>query len=274
MHSLFVFYLIATACSSIHTLAHAIAGRLLGAEVEEIQLFAFGPSFIRFRVHFRGVLWVLSVVPSPGGYVKFRVKGGDEFSRRFSDLPPVHRMLIMLAGSMSLVALAVACLGPIEGIHSVGSGFRQVVRGALAPIVTGAPLVRAMFDWIRLRPFPTALGIYAAKMAAAQPPAPLPPLDGGLILWNLIQWRGRFSDRIEMGVNWVGLLTTVILYCGWFSAIVHVLQSPGSRWRPHARHPQESWESAVRTVPVIMTRRARSPEQGLQGPVDALLCGR
>jgi len=52
---------------------------------------------------------------------------------------------------------------------------------------------------------------------------PLLPLDGGQILWNLAQWRTRFSDRIAFGVTYVSLPAILILSCGWLYAIARVL---------------------------------------------------
>jgi membrane-associated protease RseP (regulator of RpoE activity) len=219
MYSLLIVYLFGTLLSSIHTASHAIAGRALGAEVEEIELF-WGPTIARIRL---GVtLLLVKLLPGPGGRVKLRGKGGDEFNTGFNDLHPMRRILIVAAGTLAVLAVASACLGPRAGIRSVGHGFRQVVRGGLAPEAIGAPLVRSMLHVIRTRPWRTGLGTIAAKMAALNL-LPLLPLDGGQILWNLVQWRRRVSDRITFGVTYVGLLASLILCCGWLYAITRVL---------------------------------------------------
>ena len=101
-------------------------------------------------------------------------------------------------------------------------GFREVVRGGLAPVVTGAPLARSLFKLIRVSSSSTSLGTIAAKMAAFNL-VPLLPLDGGQILWNLAQWRTRFSDRIGVGATFVGMIAVLILYAGWLYAFARVL---------------------------------------------------
>jgi membrane-associated protease RseP (regulator of RpoE activity) len=219
MHPLAVVYVFGASCSLVHTIAHALAGKALGAEVEEISLFG-GPTIARIRLG--GTLWVVNLVPGLGTHVKFRVKGSDELSKGFNDLHPLHRILVIATGSLALVAVALACLGPMGGTRSIWHGFREVVRGGLAPVVTGAPLVRSLLQLIRVSPSSTSLGIVAAKMAAFNL-LPLLPLDGGQILWNLAQWRARFSDRIAIGVTYVGLLAILILSCGWLYAIARVL---------------------------------------------------
>jgi membrane-associated protease RseP (regulator of RpoE activity) len=219
MPPLAIIYVFGVSCSLVHTLAHALAGKALGADVEEIRLFG-GPAIARVRLG--GFLWVVNLLPGLGGYVKFRVKAIDEFSKGFEDLHPLRRILVIAAGSLTIVAVLLVCLGPVNGTLSIWHGFREVVRGGLDPVAVGVPLVRSLFQLIRISPPSTSLGIIAAKMAAFNL-LPLLGLDGGLILWNPAQWRVCFSDRIALGATTVGLVAVCILCCGWLHAIARVL---------------------------------------------------
>ena len=70
---------------------------------------------------------VVNLVPL-GGRVELRAKQSDEFNVSFHDLHPALRIGVFATGSLAIVAVAVACLGPIEGLHSVWRGFRQIFR--------------------------------------------------------------------------------------------------------------------------------------------------
>jgi membrane-associated protease RseP (regulator of RpoE activity) len=119
MHPLAVIYVFGASCSLVHTIAHALARSVLGAEVEEISVFG-GPTVARIRLG--GTLWVVNLVPGFGTYVKFRVKGSDELGKGFNDLHPLHRIQVIATGSLALVAVVLACLGPTGGRGRFGTG--------------------------------------------------------------------------------------------------------------------------------------------------------
>ncbi len=219
MHPLAVVYVFGSCSSLIDAVAHALAGKTLGAEIEEICLFG-GPTIA--RIHVGGIPCVVKLVPLLGGHVKFRTKQIDEFSKGFDDLHRLRRVMIVAAGTAAVAVVALTCLGPIDGMRSIWHGFREVVRGGLHPLSIGTSLVRSLLKLIQARPYTTGLGIVAAKMAAFNL-LPLLPLDGGQILWTLAAWRARFFERIYLGAAYVGYVATLILTCGWLLAIGDVL---------------------------------------------------
>jgi len=161
-------------------------------------------------------------MPFGGSYVQFRVKDGDDFRPGLYELHRLRRVLLFVSGDLVLVAIALVCVGPMGGLRSFWHGYGQVVRGGFALVMVGEPLVRSLFGLVRVSPAWAILGIVAAKMAAFNL-LPLPPLTGGQILWNLVDWRGPLADRFHVVLAWVGIVTTLILYFGWLYAIVQVL---------------------------------------------------
>lgn len=193
-------------------------GQGVRSNVEEVSLFS-GPTIARVRVGCVPV--VVNLVPL-GGRVELRAKQSDEFNVSFHDLHPALRIGVFATGSLAIVAVAVACLGPIEGLHSVWRGFRQIFRGGMAPVAVGAPLVRSMFGVIGESPWFTSLGIVAAKLGAFNL-LPLLPLDGGQIIWTAVEWRRKYPDRITFGATYLRLIGTLILTCSWLYAVARVL---------------------------------------------------
>lgn len=73
----------------------------------------------------------------------------------------MEALLPLLAGSLALVAEALACLGPTGGARSIWHGFSQIIRGAPAPASVGVPLLRSLLEMIRVEPASTGLGVVA-----------------------------------------------------------------------------------------------------------------
>ncbi|RMG59381.1 MAG: RIP metalloprotease RseP, partial [Deltaproteobacteria bacterium] len=84
----------------VHEFGHFLVARLLGIEVQKFSL-GFGPKLAGFERG--GTEYLVSAIPF-GGYVKLlgespeeEVDPGKE-SRSFSHRPPLHKLLVVLAG--------------------------------------------------------------------------------------------------------------------------------------------------------------------------------
>jgi membrane-associated protease RseP (regulator of RpoE activity) len=211
--------------SVAHVGAMALVGWRVGATVEEVSLF-FGPELIRIR--YRGVSYRIGAIPA-GGYVRFKgdrakLKSAEEILLAadmeppgFSDLHPLKRVVIVASGCAAQLVLAALCLGPLAAVHSLGRGFVQLIP--FAPwtppwVPEGKELANRFVSLFRHGPFRVALGVLAAKLAAANL-LPLPPLNGGVIIMQLLGWRKGLPEKVEFAATYMGLLVALILYGYW-----------------------------------------------------------
>jgi hypothetical protein len=79
---------------------------------------------------------------------------------------------------------------------------------------------------LRIGPFRIALGVLAAKMAAANL-LPFPACNGGVIILTLLQWRGGLPEKIVDRMTTLGALCAVCLMIYWAFQILLVLIRPG-----------------------------------------------
>jgi membrane-associated protease RseP (regulator of RpoE activity) len=224
-------------CFVLHVSTMALVGWILGATVEEVS-FGFGPPCFQYpvgRVQFR-----FGLIPL-GGYVRF--KGDQEPAKSteeilfaadmeppgFNDLHPLRRAAIAASGCLALVVLAALCLRPWQSVRSVARGFAQLVP--FAPwtpswVPEGRELASRFCSLFRTGPYRTALGVLAAKVAAANL-LPFPPLNGGVIILTLLQWTRRFPEKVVDGVTTLGVLCACCLTIYWSFQILLVLIRPG-----------------------------------------------
>jgi membrane-associated protease RseP (regulator of RpoE activity) len=220
-------------CVFLHVGSMALSGLLLGATLEEVSWF-FGPPYIRIRIG--QVNCRFGLIPF-GGYAKFK---GDQTPRKateeplfaadleppgFNDLHPIKRAAIHASGCLVLIILAVLCLGPVHATRSLGRGFVQFVPFAPwtpAWVPEGRELAARFLSVFRNGPYPFALGVLAAKLAAANL-FPVPPMNGGQLILTLMEWKRSLPDKVTAPVVWVGILAclTIVLYWAFqFAAIL------------------------------------------------------
>jgi hypothetical protein len=147
----------------------------------------------------------------------------------FNDLRPLGRAAVAASGCLALVVLAALCLGPSHSVHSVASGFAQLLP--FAPwtpswVPEGRELASRCFSLFRIGPYRIALGVLATKLAAANL-LPFPPLNGGVIILILLQWSRRPPEKIVDGVTKLGVLCAFCLMIYWSFQILLLLIQPG-----------------------------------------------
>jgi membrane-associated protease RseP (regulator of RpoE activity) len=225
MRPALLFFAAVSLCVVAHVGAMALVGWRVGATVEEVSFF-FGSALIRFR--YRGVSYRVGVIAT-GGFVRFKgdrdkPKGSEEimFAADIEppgllDLHPLKRVVIAASGCGALLTLAALCLGPWASVRSLGRGFVQLspfAQWTPAWVPEGKELAGRFVSLFRHGPFRVALGVLAAKFAAFNL-LPLPPLNGGLIVADLLGWRKRLPENVSNVMTFVGMLVSLILIGYW-----------------------------------------------------------
>jgi membrane-associated protease RseP (regulator of RpoE activity) len=224
-------------CVALHVSTMAFVGWLLGATLEEVS-FGFGPACFQSRIG--RVQFRFGLIPL-GGYARFN---GDQEPAKsqeeilfaadmeplgFNDLHPLRRVAVVASGCLALVVLAAFCLGPSHSVRSVARGFAQLVP--FAPwtpswVPEGRELASRCIALFRIGPYRIALGVLAAKIAAANL-LPLPSFNGGAIILTLLQWRRGLPEKIVDGVTTLGTLCALCLMIYWSFQILLALIRPG-----------------------------------------------
>jgi membrane-associated protease RseP (regulator of RpoE activity) len=220
-------------CVFVHVGVMALVGWRIGVTVEEVSFF-FGPTLLQFR--YRGVSYRVGAIPM-GGFVKFKGErannndpeqilfAADMEPPGFGDLHPLKQILVAASGCVALLALAALCLGPWAAVRSLGRGFVQLTP--FAPwtptwVPGGKELVGRFMALLQQAPFRVALGVLAAKFAAANL-LPLPPLNGGMILTSMLDWNRGLPESVVAAMTYVGLSVVLTLFLYWIVQIGMVL---------------------------------------------------
>ncbi|EYF05009.1 site-2 protease family protein [Chondromyces apiculatus] len=208
----------------VHISVMAIAGHLLGVVVREVS-YGVGPVVLA-----RGPVRVRAL--PLGGSVLFKTVRDEAGKASDTAAPPDpagaldHRplavqLLVMLAGSLALIALAVA-LRPAEGLGSVARGFAQAAAGALGPLSTAQRLLDAAFALAMTQGFVAVVGVLAAKIAALNL-LPLPMLNGGQALLALLRGGRSALPRWQDVLHKVLILPSLAFGLSWMVAGAYFL---------------------------------------------------
>ena len=190
----------------VHVWSMALAGWLVGAEIQDINI-GFGPRMFKFdigTVHFK-----INYIPT-GGSVRF----GDSFR----DIHPVKRVFISVAGCLSLVCLASISFGISETFSKFLNGVSQIVLGAISPRTVGSELLYGLSIFLKENTIFACFALIATKLAAGNM-IPIPILNGGDIVVTLIDWIKPIPFKLREYLNQFGLLVVLTLMFSWFSAI-------------------------------------------------------
>jgi membrane-associated protease RseP (regulator of RpoE activity) len=199
------------ACQVVNLAGRVVVARGLGADIEEVSLF-FGPKVLEFR--HGGIPYRLGLVPL-GNYVRFA--DDPETPGAFRSLHPMTRLAIIGSADAALMLLACLLLGPSHALNSLGHGFEQVIRGALAPASTAQMLIRGLLDLLDRESLGLGLGVVAAKVAAVNL-LPLPALSGGQLILNLVGGRRGLPGRVQAILQGLGLAVGAAFAVGWLVA--------------------------------------------------------
>lgn len=195
--------------TALYLLFQAIGGAAFGAKIEEVNLFFGGPIL---KVQIGKIRLSLGFFPT-GGSVKF----GDEFQT----FAPLRKMAITCCGLFSYVLIALLCLGWSGALHQVGTGYGELLRGALSPLGVGAKLVANLAGVFEHESFNSGLGILAAKFFTLNS-LPLGTLGGGFLVSCLLEMMGVRSKTIATFQS-AGFLPTLLLCGAWAVAVLGAL---------------------------------------------------
>ncbi len=203
---------------ALHLVAMAVAGALLGGAPRELSV-GYGPVVGRLRV--RGVSVRLRIVPL-GGYVAFWRRDDDPppppGTRLFDELPGYRRAAAQLAGPAVLLVAGFALAG--EGaFRAAWGGAKGFVLGALAPTGAGADLLAEVLGAGRIQPLLPLFGL-AFGVIAGFNLLPLPTLNGGAALLEVLVSRGKSAERFRVVVAVVGTLVALAALVSWIVAAV------------------------------------------------------
>jgi membrane-associated protease RseP (regulator of RpoE activity) len=173
----------------VHVAALAWIGWAVGARLEEISV-GFGPALQRFSVRGVSVVWRLLTL---GGYVKFFAEG-ESPERESSTIPPVgtweslsalRRIAVQLSGCFALLAAAAVVLGAATVAAQLPRMFGLIVFGSMSFTDIAAHAVRRWLAFVESRGQAQGTALLAVA-AAAFNLLPLPTLNGGRVLWEVL----------------------------------------------------------------------------------------
>lgn len=193
--------------TAIFLICQGLGGRALGAHIEEVNFFFLGPIF---KVRVAGIRWSLGYFPS-GGSVKF--------SDEFQNFHPLRKIAIACCGLFSYVLIALIGLGFDGALHSVATGYGQLLNGALSPLHVGSRLVSTLAGVFQSGSYGRGLGILAAKFFALNS-LPVGAFSGGFIVLWLLEAAGLRSEKLTAGFQSLGLVVILLLLVAWAVATV------------------------------------------------------
>ncbi len=197
---------------AIHLGAMALCARAMGICVRSVS-YGVGPTLLR--------LGRLQVQPLPlSGYVTLKdsreeLLGPGELGDAFNHQPVWKQVLVPLAGPAALVAAGIAILGA-EGGASFIRAFAQVILGAVSPFGQAQEYLHSFQAFVGQHGFVAVLGLLCAKMAAFNL-LPLPTLNGGQALVNLVKW-GRPEAGWEQALGPWSSVAILLLMGAWLLA--------------------------------------------------------
>ncbi|MHC4085165.1 MAG: site-2 protease family protein [Planctomycetota bacterium] len=223
----------------VHELGHFIAAKLSGIPIEQFSI-GFGPklwSFKKGRTEYR-----LSAFPV-AGYVLPEAKDLDDFYR----IPSSRRIVFALGGPAANIIMSIVCLSVLN-IITTGFSFYGVLihpfvqlinitaqflsalpalfaspgqlSGVVGIVAVGGQIIAAGFS--NILQFAVIININLALLNLL----PLPPLDGGKILFCLLEKIHRSMARLRLPVmvaGWV-LLLGLLCYVTVLDVCKHVLK--------------------------------------------------
>lgn len=205
----FLFILCACALiTAIFLLFQALGGRAMGARIEEVsfffgRIFSFRAANIRFTVGF------------------LPIGGSVQFSGEFQGFHPARKIAIAGCGLCSYAIIALVGLGFNGALHSIVTGYAQLLSGAMSPLGTGSKLVVALASVFQ-NDYPSGLGILAAKFFAFNS-LPLGALSGGFVVLCLLEAAGLKSQRFAASFHMAGFAAIFLLSAAWAIALLKAL---------------------------------------------------
>jgi len=218
MHFLIVLFLSHVVVMFVHTAGLAIAGRMAGASISEVAIFT-GPAIVKIEIY--GIAYRLNLLPF-GSYVKFDTDERAGRRKRLDEIHPLIRVWIAASGCLALLLFTTVCFGPVATLHHTLSGFSQIITGALSPIAIGTQLLQRLRQFVTTESLISTLALVASKEAAFNL-LPLPALNGGDIILNLVSLVKPISESLRVKLTTAGMLVMLLLWLCWLIALVAFL---------------------------------------------------
>ena len=142
----------------------------------------------------------------------------------FEQLPAWARVSFHLAGHVPAFLIAVATLGLMGASESMCQTWAGLLRATWSPRGDGATVVGNYAALIITGELLTSLGVLSAVFCAVNL-LPLPPLSGGMLLFELlgIVCGRRVAERAYVLAGLVGLLAFLAIIGCWGVAVFTVL---------------------------------------------------
>ena len=152
-----------------------------------------------------------------------------DHSRYFKELPTVLTMIIVVAGCLVLLQIAITVLGK----HALLTGFAvwgQFIAGALGPFSVAQTYLADLSSFIQTAPLETLIAVVFAKYGALNL-LPLGGLNGGVVFSALsrillslfVPLGSLFSERIANLYLQLSLILLLLLFLSWSVAWFYFL---------------------------------------------------
>ena len=211
---IWLFILLAQALSIlIHTVGSYVFVILLKEKIEEVKLFS-GPDLLKYEV--RDIVYRLGLIPF-GGYVKIE---------NDPDNPPslFSKLLLILAGSIFLLTVAIILMPAGEVIDMFQSGFLQITWGAVSPLGKGQEYLGQAWSYLNSAPFPHMVAAIGAKSATFNL-LPIVPSSGGMIIYDILQRSKKFSEESLESFTKYEIMIWLLMMASWVFAVVVFVRS-------------------------------------------------
>jgi membrane-associated protease RseP (regulator of RpoE activity) len=107
-------------------------------------------------------------------------------------------------------------------LHHTLSGFSQIITGALSPIAIGTQLLQRLWQFVATESLLSTFALVASKEAAFNL-LPLPTLNGGDIILNLVSLVKPISESLKVKLTMAGMLVMLLIWLCWLIALVAFL---------------------------------------------------
>jgi membrane-associated protease RseP (regulator of RpoE activity) len=205
----------------IHLALMAVTGLLWGARLKEVSV-GLGP--VIKSIPSGNMLWKLRLLPL-NGHLQFWQRDSEqelpENIRLYDELPGYQRALTQLSGPVGILLLGSLLAGSWLG-KSALDGALDMVRGAWGPTTVGPTLIASIVKALETLTFSALLGQIFAKFAAWNL-LPLPPLNGGAALLDLVVPNSKRGVTIRTRIALVSSLLMMVGFVAWVVAFVSYL---------------------------------------------------
>ena len=204
------FFCFLTISAIFYIVGSFLACKYYRIEIEKVQLF-YGKPIFEFKIKQQTL--AIGWIPT-GGSVHFDFENVVLKRSRFT------RIILNLSGPVFVIFSAIICLGPLETISQVLSGFPQIIDGVIHPFALGKKYVTTFFSNVVPQSIINAYGILASKVAATNL-LPIPSSNGGNVMLEFFISPKNLKTRIA--INNIGFIIYFAFFVCWLLAFASFL---------------------------------------------------